>query len=64
MRAAVSAALLCRWPSQGQAYARLEAGFFHVNIMPPAYPEMGAAFAANNKSSEGIHWVQVFGEAG
>lgn len=46
-----------------QAYARLEAGFFHVNILWSAYPEMGAAFAVNNKSSDGIYWLQVFGAA-
>ena len=34
-----------------------------ANIMSPAYTEMGAAFAVNSKSSEGIYWVQVFGAA-
>ncbi len=32
-----------------------------ANIMSPAYSEMGAAFAVNNKSTSGIYWVQVFG---
>ncbi|MFC5523682.1 CAP domain-containing protein [Polaromonas jejuensis] len=34
-----------------------------ANIMSPAYTEMGAAFAVNNKTSAGIYWVQVFGAA-
>ena len=34
-----------------------------ANIMSPAYTEMGAAFAVNNKSSAGIYWVQMFGAA-
>ncbi|HEY3046140.1 MAG TPA: CAP domain-containing protein [Polaromonas sp.] len=34
-----------------------------ANIMSPAYTEMGAAFAVNNRSDAGIYWVQVFGAA-
>jgi uncharacterized protein YkwD len=34
-----------------------------ANLMSPAYTEMGAAFAVNNRSSAGIYWVQVFGAA-
>lgn len=32
-----------------------------ANIMRPAFAEMGAAFAVNNQSSQGIYWVQLFG---
>ncbi|WP_411879526.1 CAP domain-containing protein [Polaromonas sp. YR568] len=32
-----------------------------VNIMSPAFTEMGTAFAVNNQSSQGIYWAQVFG---
>ena len=34
-----------------------------ANIMSPDFSEMGAAFAVNSKSSAGIYWVQVFGNA-
>jgi uncharacterized protein YkwD len=34
-----------------------------ANIMAPAFNEMGAAFAVNSKSSMGIYWVQLFGDA-
>ena len=34
-----------------------------ANIMSPAYTEMGAGFAVNNRSNAGIYWVQVFGAA-
>jgi len=32
-----------------------------ANIMSTAFSEMGAAFAVNGKSSQGIYWAQVFG---
>ena len=32
-----------------------------ANIMRAAFAEMGAAFSVNNKSSQGIYWVQLFG---
>ena len=34
-----------------------------ANIMSSAYTDMGATFAANDHSSAGIYWVQVFGAA-
>jgi len=32
-----------------------------ANLMAPVYTEMGAAFVVNERSKDGIYWVQVFG---